>query len=490
MSTLQVYDTITRNKRPFEPLRAGEVSLYVCGLTVYDLPHIGHARTFVFFDVVRRYLEHRGYNVLLVRNHTDVDDKIIRRARELGEAPQDLAERMIEALGEDMDSLGILRAHIEPKVTEHIDDIIQMTATLIERGHAYAIDGDVFFRVTSFEEYGKLSRRNLDDQASGVRVDVDQRKEDPRDFALWKSAKPGDPSWGSPWGAGRPGWHIECSAMSHRFLGESFDIHGGGRDLIFPHHENEIAQSKAACGGEHARYWMHVGMLEINGEKMSHSLDNFWTVRDIVAQVHPEALRYFFLTAHYRNSVNFSRETIREATLRVAYLYRTLEALSEAIARRHDALNIPDGPMAKADVIADIEREFYAAMDDDFNTPCALAELGRAAKLANEFALGKKKPSNERVRAMLELRGLLTNLGASLGLLSGDYETVLSDLTTRAVAERQLDVNVIGGLVSARSTARAEKNWSEADRLRDQLLGMGIQVLDRPNGTLWRLEGI
>ena len=485
--SFQLFDTAQRAKRTFEPITSGKVSIYVCGLTVYDLPHIGHARTFITFDVVRRYFTERGYDVHFIRNHTDVDDKIIRRAAELGEAPEVLAERMINGLNDDMAALGVLRADVEPRVTTHIPQIVAMINTLIERGHAYAVDGDVYFRVESFEGYGGFSGRNLEDLESGARVETNQLKETPFDFALWKNVKPGEPSWETPWGSGRPGWHIECSAMSTEYLGATFDIHGGGRDLIFPHHENEIAQSKASCGGEFARYWMHTGMLEIEGEKMSHSLDNFWTVRDILKQVHPDALRYFFLTASYRNNINFSRETIHEAARRVTYLYRTLEALGEAIARGKGEVSL-EGDAERAQAIAELLPSFHAAMEDDFNTPRALATIAEAARLANEFAEQRKKPPEGRVRSMKRLQAALSEMGRSVGLLLRDPSQALAELTALEVERRGLDVTKIEALIEARTAARAEKNWAEADRIRDELVAMDVQILDRPEGTAWRIE--
>jgi cysteinyl-tRNA synthetase len=491
--TLSIYDTAQRSKRPFEPILAGQISMYVCGLTVYDLVHIGHARTFVTFDVIRRYLISRGYAVKLVRNHTDVDDKIIRRATQTGEPPLALSARMIDDLEQDFTTLGILPADVTPKVTESIPQIIAMIQNLVDKGHAYAVEGDVYYRVRSFADYGKFSGRNLDDLEAGARVEVDTRKEDPHDFALWKAAKPAEQlSWDSPWGPGRPGWHIECSAMALEHLGPRFDIHGGGRDLIFPHHQNEIAQSCAATGAEFAHYWMHVGMLEIDGEKMSHSLNNFWTARDILAQVHPDALRYFFLTAQYRSNLNYSRDNINDATRRVAYLYRTLEAIDDAFAKRPDAHLVTDmGPTTRDLDLPKHLPAFHEAMSDDFCTPRALAALGEAAKLANEVAFEvKKAPTDPQVRALRLARANLTQMGEALGLLSHPVADALQALTSLELRRRDLEPAQIEALVATRNAARASKNWPDADRARDALLALGVQVLDKPQGTTWRLEGI
>lgn len=490
--TLAIYDTATRAKRPFTPITPGQVSMYVCGLTVYDLVHIGHARTFLTFDVIRRYLMSSGFQVKFVRNHTDVDDKIIRRASQTNETPLALADRMVAALDADFESLGILPADVSPRVTQTIPQIIAMTQTLVDKGHAYPIDGDVYFRVKSFADYGKFSCRNIDDLESGARVEVDERKENPCDFALWKAAKPGEVSWESPWGLGRPGWHIECSAMALEHLGPRFDIHGGGRDLIFPHHQNEIAQSCAATGAEFAHYWMHAGLLEIDGEKMSHSLNNFWTARDVLAQVHAEALRYFFLTAHYRSNLNYTRDALHESTHRTAYLYRTLEAIDEALAKRPDARLVTDmGPCAREADLGKHLPAFREAMDDDFNTPRALAALGDAAKLANELAFDvKKSPSDPQVRSLRLAREALLSMSHAVGLLTRDVSKTLEELTALELKRLDLDPSKINDLVTARTQARTNKDWTQADQIRAQLSAMSVQVLDKPQGTTWRLEGI
>ncbi|MBQ9244092.1 MAG: cysteine--tRNA ligase [Proteobacteria bacterium] len=486
MIGLKIYDTAEKSKVDFKPLVDGKVSIYVCGLTVYDLPHIGHARTFVVFDVFRRFLKKVGYEVKFVRNHTDIDDKIIRRSCEEGTTPEELATRMIDALHEDMASIDVEQADIEPRVTQHIPDIIAFIQKLFDNGYAYQAGGDVYFRVSAFKDYGKLSHRNLDEMINGVRIEVNEAKEAAGDFALWKGELSEDkPAWDSPWGRGRPGWHIECSCMSTKYLSPSFDIHGGGRDLIFPHHENEIAQAKGAQEGDFARYWMHVGMVEINGEKMSHSLKNFWTVRDIRKQVHPEALRYFFLTTHYRNNINFSHDTIQEATLRITSLYRTLEAADRmcAPALAKDASLVADDGFVASQV-----DPFVEAMADDLNTPKALAVMAQTAKLANEIidARGKKKP--EQIRMLLGCRKALQIMGDHCGLFSRAPETALLELRENAVRRLNLDVAEIEKLLAERAQARQEKNWAVSDQIRDRLAEMGVQILDRPEGTTWQVS--
>ena len=481
---LRFYDTASRKKIDFVPIVPGMVSIYVCGLTVYDLPHIGHARTFVVFDVLRRVLRRLGYLVTFVRNHTDIDDKIIGRAQREGVTPQAWAEQMIEALRDDMASIDVEAADIEPRVTQHIDDIIAFIGKLFENGYAYEAGGDVYYRVSAFEDYGKFSNRNLDELLNGVRIEVNDLKEAPADFALWKGARQGTHGWDSPWGYGRPGWHIECSCMSTKYLGPSFDIHGGGRDLIFPHHENEIAQAKSAQAGAFAHCWMHVGMVEINGEKMSHSLSNFWTVRDIARQVHPEALRYFFLTTHYRHNINFSHETILEATQRVTMLYRVLESAAEIC---ESAVAKDAGLSSDAAIRETFVSSFVACLEDDMNTPKSLAILAQVAKLANEIidARGKKKP--EQIVQLMAYREALVEMGAYVGLFGRDPAVALLQLRDLAVARLNLDVCEIEACLVRRAQARAEKNWAVSDQIRDTLSAIGVQILDRPEGTTWQV---
>ncbi len=481
---LKIYDTARREKVNFVPLEDGKISIYVCGLTVYDLPHIGHARTFVVFDVFRKMLRKLGNAVKLVRNHTDIDDKIIRRSKEEGCTPEALADRMIEGLHRDMALIDVEQADIEPRVTQHIPDIIQFIQKLFDNGHAYCAGGDVYFDVSSFKDYGKFSNKNLDELLEGVRIDVNDVKRNAADFALWKGTSDrNEPGWDSPWGYGRPGWHIECSCMSTKYLSPSFDIHGGGRDLIFPHHENEVAQAKGAQEGDFARHWMHVGMVEINGEKMSHSLKNFWTIRDIAQQVHAEALRYFFLTTHYRHSINFSQDTIGEATDRLTSFYRTLQAADEIIGV---ALN-KDNSLASSGVAAESVARYVDALTDDLNTPKALAELNDVQTRANAIidARGKKKP--EQIRDLIAFRDAIKDMGAYVGLFVREPSVALSELRDLAVKRLNLDVAEIERLIEARRVARAEKNWAASDEIREKLTAMGVQILDKPEGTVWQV---
>lgn len=482
--TLHLYNTLTKGKVPFSPLVAGQVSMYVCGLTVYDLPHIGHARTFVVFDVFKRYLTQCGYHVTLVRNHTDIDDKIIRRAAEESLSPSVLADRMIQELTTDMEALNVQRADIEPRVSQHIPDIIAFIERLIANDFAYESEGDVYFRVSALASYGELSHRKLEDLLVGVRIDVNEAKENAADFALWKASKSQtEPSWSSPWGNGRPGWHIECSAMSMKYLGNTFDIHGGGRDLIFPHHENELAQSKGAYHDAHfANYWMHVGMVEINGEKMSHSLKNFWTLRDILQQVHAESLRFFFLTAQYRNNINFSTDAIQEANQRISALYRCLDAANEKL---H---SFKDKDALKHNLEPVLMEEYVAALADDLNTPRALAVFAQWATQCNEILDAKGKWTPDRMQRLCTLRDTLIAMGKYVGLFLQPAEKVLRELRDYAVKRLQLDVQKIDELIAQRSIARTNKDWATSDALRDTLLQMGVSILDKPDGTVWQVN--
>ena len=457
---LTIYDTLRRSKEAFQPITPGEVKLYVCGVTIYDYCHIGHARTYVAFDVVVRYLRAKGFKVTYVRNITDVDDKIIRRAHENGEAIDAVTERYTKAMHDDFDALNLLRPDIEPTVTGHMGDIISMIETLIARGHAYvADDGDVLFDVSSFDKYGQLSRQNLEQLQAGARVDVAQNKTDPLDFVLWKQAKAGEPSWPSPWGAGRPGWHIECSAMNKRHLGENFDIHGGGSDLIFPHHENEVAQSCCANDHDYVNYWMHSGMVQVDAVKMSKSLGNFFTIREVLKQYDAETVRFFLLSSHYRSQLNYSTENLEQARAGLERLYTAL--------RECQAVDLDDS------VAAPYVARFNQAMDDDFNVPEALPvlfdlarEINRADSAATRDALG----------------AVLKHLAGILGLLQQTPEAFLQG----GASNDDLDTAKIEELIEARRTARANKDWAAADAARDALTAMGIELEDTLQGTRWR----
>ena len=450
---LKIYNTLTRNKETFTPIQSNQVRMYVCGMTVYDYCHLGHARVMVVFDLVSRWFRTSDYAVTYVRNITDVDDKIINRANENNETIAELTQRFIDAMDEDAAKLGVIRPDNEPRATAHIDAMIEMIQTLVERGSAYAADnGDVFYAVRSFDGYGKLSGKSLDDLRAGERVEVDTFKRDPLDFVLWKSVKPNEPHWDSPWGAGRPGWHIECSAMSAKHLGEHFDIHGGGQDLQFPHHENEIAQSEAAHNCQMANYWMHNGFVRVDDEKMSKSLGNFFTIRTVLEQYDPEVVRFFILRAHYRSPLNYSDKHLDDAKAALTRLYnalRDVETTSDAIDWSH--------PEAV---------RFKAAMDDDFNTPEAIAVL---FDLANEVNTNKAT----------EAANLLKNLAGVIGLLAQDTDAFMQG----EAADSVLDID---GLIKARIDAKAAKNYAEADRIRQELADAGIALEDTPQGTTWR----
>lgn len=480
LPVLTIFDTMSGEKRPLVPITPGHIGLYVCGVTVYDLSHIGHARVFVVFDIVTRYMRHRGYDVNFVRNHTDVDDKIIRRAAERGMQPLELAQYYIEQLETDMGRLGCQPPTVAPRVSTHIAEIIAMIEQLIANGNAYEVDGDVYFEVESFAEYGKLSGTQLETLRAGERVAVDERKRSPFDFALWKSAKPGEVFWQSPWGPGRPGWHIECSAMSARYLGAHFDIHGGGKDLVFPHHENEVAQSEGAHRCTFVNTWMHVGLVNVDGEKMSKSLGNFWTIRDVLELCHPEAIRYFMLSAHYRKPIAYSQSNLDLARHRVGYLYRTIDAITQVLARNER----PAEPDRK--LLDDLLAKFHAAMDDDFNTPVGLAVLAEAARLANELVNTKKIGKRPDVLAQLvALEHFFAVIRDVFGILGGQPAVVLLEIRDLLAKQLDIDVAEIDALVAARTAARAARDWAEADRIRDVLLEKFIEVMDTADGTTW-----
>ena len=487
LPTLSLYDTMTGAKRALEPITPGKVGLYVCGVTVYDFTHIGHARVFVSFDVITRYLRYRGYEVTYVRNHTDVDDKIIQRAATNGEEALALAERFIHELDADMGGLGCLPPDVEPRVSTHIPHIIGMVEQLIARGHAYAVEGDVYFEVATNPDYGKLSKVDLEANRAGERIAIDSRKRAPADFALWKAEKPGEPSWDSPWGKGRPGWHIECSAMSTTYLGNHFDIHGGGKDLVFPHHENEIAQSECATGHPFANHWLHVGLLNVDGEKMSKSLGNFWTVRDVRQTYHAEAVRWFLMSGHYRKPVNYSQENLDLARHRVQYLYGTREALATLWTRAAEAgVERPAPDAATHDAWLDA---LHRGMDDDFNSPVALAVIGDVAKTVNELLATKKLLKKADVLARLAAADALFDAFASIfGILGGDPATVLLELRERLANQLGLDVDAIEALVADRLRAREAKDWAAADELREKLDALHVVVMDSADGTSWRIE--
>ncbi len=459
---VQIYNSLTGQKEYFTPVEPGKARMYVCGMTVYDYCHVGHARVMVVFDVVARYLRWRGYDVTYVRNITDIDDKIIKRAADNAEPASQLTERYIDAMHEDATALGVLPPDVEPRATESMAEIVTMVRTLLDNGYAYqGANGDVYYDVSRFAPYGALSRESLDDQRVGARVEVDENKHDPLDFVLWKAAKPGEPSWESPWGPGRPGWHIECSAMSTRCLGNHFDIHGGGIDLKFPHHENEIAQSEAATGHKFVNVWMHNGFVQIDEEKMSKSLGNFFTVREVLGQYSPEVVRYFILASHYRSPLNYSTENLEQA--------------GAALDRFYTALR--DAPAAAADGDETFCQRFQAAMDDDFNTPEALSVLFDAVR-----ELNRAKTSGDAQRAAGLVASLRT-LGGTLGILQGDPEQFLKGTAQTQSGISEVDIE---GLIAERDEARRNKDWAESDRIRDELQAHGITLEDGTGGTRWR----
>jgi len=464
---LRIFNSLTGQKAPFEPLEPGHVRMYVCGITVYDYCHVGHARSQVVFDIVRRWLEASGYRVTYVRNITDIDDKIIQRAAERGEDVGELTQRFIDAMHEDFLALGMLPPHHEPRATEYMPQIIAMIESLVDKGYAYVADGDVLYSVSKFEGYGRLSGKKLADLRAGARVEIGEHKRDPLDFVLWKAAKPGEPSWESPWGAGRPGWHIECSAMSTALLGEYFDIHGGGMDLKFPHHENEIAQTCAACGSRFVHVWMHNGFLNVNDEKMSKSLGNFFTVREVMPKLRPEVMRAFVLSSHYRGPINYTEENLRQADAALSRLYLSLRDVAPGQAPAQ-------GPWSG---------RFREAMDDDFNTPEALAVL---QSLARELNTAKAAGDDEAAEA---LAAELKSLAGTLGILAyepGEWLSMRSELTAGESMGEELDDAQISALIEARTAARRAKNWAESDRIRDELAAAGVILEDGQGGTTWR----
>lgn len=451
---LSIYNTLTRQKEEFKPIHEGKVGMYVCGMTVYDYCHMGHGRVMVSFDVIVRYLRHKGYDVNYIRNITDIDDKIITRANENGEPFNVLVDRMVDAMNEDFALLGVQKPNSEPKATEHIEGIISMVQTLIEKGFAYAgSNGDVYYRVRKFDGYGKLSGKILEELESGARVDVADEKEDPLDFVLWKAAKSDEPSWESPWGDGRPGWHIECSAMSTCCLGNNFDIHGGGPDLKFPHHENEIAQSEAATGENYANTWMHAGALRIDGEKMSKSLGNFFTIRDVIKEYDPEVLRFFLLSSQYRSEINYSQEGLKEAQGKLERFYTALQGADLSV-------TAPEG--------TDYAQRFEAAMDDDFNTPLAISILFELATDINK-AEGDEKN---------QLAALLKKLGGVLGCLESDPDAFFKSGV-------DVDEAFIQDMIEKRIQAKKDKDFALADQIRDDLDAQGIVLKDGKDGTTW-----
>ncbi|MCD7734001.1 MAG: cysteine--tRNA ligase [Clostridiales bacterium] len=469
---MEIYNSMTRRKEEFVPIEEGKVRMYACGPTVYNLIHVGNARPIILFDVLRRYLEYRGYQVTFVQNFTDVDDKIIKRANEEGISSQEVAEKYIQEYFTDARGLGVRPATIHPRATETMDEIIDLVQTLVDKGYAYPVpSGDVYYRTLKFKGYGKLSHQPIEDLMSGARIDVNDEKENPLDFALWKAAKPGEPAWDSPWGKGRPGWHIECSAMNRKYLGKTIDIHCGGEDLQFPHHENEIAQSEAANDAPFVHYWMHNGFLNIDNKKMSKSQGNFFTVRDAAQVYGYEPIRLFMLSAHYRTPLNYSAESLQQAQAALERLYSARDNLTFLAENGGEGGPNP-AEQAVLDEAGTYRERFDAAMDDDFNTADAVSVLFELVRAANRAVAPEQKPTKAGAAALLKLTGEFTDV---LGLLyAREKEESLDDQVEALIARRQ--------------AARAEKNWAEADRIRDELKGMGIILKDTKQGVQWKRE--
>jgi cysteinyl-tRNA synthetase len=482
---MRIYNTLTGKKEEFVPLDPGVVRMYSCGITAYDYCHIGHARSAIVFDIMRRYIKYKGFNIKYIRNFTDIDDKIINRAKKEGAPWNEVAQKYIAEYYKDMDSLGVGRADVEPKATEHIKEMIEIIKGLVEKGFAYVIDGSVYFEVEKFEGYGKLSKRELDDMMAGARIEVDERKKNPMDFALWKASKEGEPSWESPWGPGRPGWHIECSAMSLKHLGEMFDIHGGGADLIFPHHENEIAQSEAYTGKPFAKYWVHNGFITVDKEKMSKSLGNFFTIKEILGKFDAEAVRYFLLSTHYRSPIEFSDEQLREAEASIDRFYTTELRIRDFLSQD----NSQDKPAADEKALEEaVERflsSFNEAMDDDFNTALAIGQIYELIRALNKYI--DVRPSGQKAVGLIKKsRDLLHEAGNVLNIFSRTPEEWYKALMI--VRNVCMSENDIAAKIEERQKARAARDWSAADGIRKELEEKGILLEDKKDGTSWKVK--
>lgn len=476
---LRVYNTLTGKKEEFKPITEGAVGMYACGVTVYDHCHIGHARSAVVFDVIHRYLKARGYAVTYVRNFTDIDDKIIKRALTEGIPWDKVGKKYIQSFHEDMDALSILRPTVEPKATEHIEDMVSLVDELIKKGHAYVVDDDVYFSVESFEGYGLLSKRTLEEMMAGARVDVNEKKRNPLDFALWKASKEGEPYWETPFGKGRPGWHIECSAMSSKYLGNPFDIHGGGKDLVFPHHENERAQTEAATGETFVNYWIHNGFINIDREKMSKSLGNFLLIKDFLKDYHPESLRLFFLSSHYRSPIDYNDRAIQDSNSALYRLYHTVKRVSELE-------DTGDGMEPERHQEVNVHRDaFYEAMDDDFNTALALSHIFELSRFINKLIDEK---GNKNIGHIIYGRDTLVSLASVFGLLQDDFDDFEKKEKGRHISRTGLNEAAIEEMIRERVHARKNRDFKRADEIRDTLLKKGIQLLDTPKGVEWRIK--
>jgi cysteinyl-tRNA synthetase len=477
--SLKIYNTLSGGKEDFTPIEEGKVSMYVCGPTVYDTSHIGHARSVVVFDMIFRWLAQLEYEVTYVRNFTDVDDKIIKKSNETGESCTAITEKYIDEFHNEMDALNVLRPTMEPKATEHIGHIVRFIEKLIEKGKAYAVEGgDVYFSIDSFKEYGKLSGRNPEDMRAGARIAVDEKKKSPLDFTLWKPAKPGEPFWESPWGNGRPGWHIECSAMSAEYLGKGFDIHGGGKDLIFPHHENEIAQSEALFETQFVKYWIHNGFVDINNEKMSKSLGNFTMIKEVLADYSPEVIRLFLLSKHYRSPIDYSEDSMREVSQGLDRIYAFLERLEDAGIKGE-----PDGQ-------GPLWEDFSRAMNDDFNSARALGAVFESVKKGNKLLDDAgNKPGDGAVKELSAISADIKSLAGILGIFVEDPKAWFAAKKEKGMADQAIEGEAVEGLIQERADARKAKNFARADEIRDELAAMNIVLEDGPEGTVWRFEG-
>lgn len=477
--SLRVFNTLHRKKEVFKPLDPGKVRMYVCGPTVYDSCHIGHARSVVVFDVIARYFKAMGYKVIYVRNFTDVDDKIIDKANQLGIDSEAVAERFIEEFYDDMDALNVERATIEPKATDHITQIIQFIEKLIEGGFAYRVEGDVYFSVEKFKEYGKLSGRKLDEMEAGARIDINERKNNPFDFVLWKSAKLGEPQWESPWGMGRPGWHIECSVMSSEYLGETFDIHGGGKDLCFPHHENEIAQSESISGEPFVKYWIHNGFVNINQEKMSKSLGNFLMIKDILKTYHPEVVRLFLLSNHYRSPIDFTEKAMDEARRGLDKMYGLLLRVDKTMGLESNQ-DIEPG---------DCWQQFCEAMDDDFNSARGIGTIFDTVRTVNRLLDQHENNGSEQIKQTIQYAlADIRRTGTILGILLEKPAVYFDKKQTQVLEQKSVDPTMIAKMVEERNAARKAKDWKKADQIRNQLADMDVILEDRAEGTVWKIN--
>ena len=490
-----IYNSLTKKKEEFKPLQSGKIGIYTCGVTVYDLCHIGHARSIIAFDVVYRYFTYKGYEVTFVRNFTDIDDKIINKANQLGVPFNEVSEKYIKEYYVDINKLNIKKPTFEPKATEHIDEMIQFVKALIDKDFAYEVDGDVYYEVEKFKDYGKLSKKNIDELLAGARIDINEKKKNPLDFALWKKSKENEPYWESPWGKGRPGWHLECSVMSMKYLGETFDIHGGGKDLIFPHHENEIAQSEAYSGKPFAIYWLHNGFVNINKEKMSKSLGNFLTIREVVQRIHPDILRFFLLTSHYRSPIDFSEENIKNSANGYIRLNYSLEKLYSILGNEISSdSSINEKNLTKAqrkllNKLEETKESFFSAMDDDFNTAKAIGIIYDFLPHLNKIIYAPNLNLNEDLKKiLLNIKKFFSDVSQILGLFSiAPADFILSE-KKKFLQKNNIDEKFINERISQRAEYRKNKNFEKADEIRDELEKLGIFLEDTPSGTFWKFE--